>query len=59
MRTKLYRGYSIHYVTGTIEVEPIFKYDIYEEGKWFGSTNTLTKAKQLINEFGRKDLVIV
>ena len=42
LKIRKYKGYEIHYVNG------LYKYDIYGAGNWINSTNTIKKAKQII-----------
>lgn len=47
LKVKTYKHMQIHYVNG------VYKYDIYANGAWISSTNTLHEAKASINNLRR------
>lgn len=49
MKKLVYRGFQIHYVTGNGKVAPRWKYDIYNQGLYYNSANTLDEAKKYVH----------
>lgn len=42
LKIKKYKGFEIHYVHG------LYKYDVYNQGLWYNSFNSLSQVREYI-----------